>query len=94
MDPPRSKISLACYDCNRAKGPNLASVDPLSGESAFLFNPRKNIWTEHFRLDGAIIVGLTPMGRATAALLQFNNKSRVRLRMELQRIGRYPMTPK
>lgn len=84
-------LALACYDCNRPKGPNLASVDPETGKSVFLFNPRRDRWAEHFRLDGSRIVPLTPAGRATAALLQFNTPNRLRLRLQLQRAGRYPV---
>jgi hypothetical protein len=86
-------LALACYDCNRHKGPNLASVDPQTGQSAFLFNPRRQQWAEHFRLDGAMILPLTPIGRATAALLRFNSPDRVRLRLELQKAGTYPINP-
>jgi len=83
-------LALACYDCNRPKGPNIASVDPQTGQSVFLFNPRRERWAEHFRLEAARIVPLTSVGRATAALLQFNTPNRVRLRLELQLDGRYP----
>ena len=83
-------LALACYDCNHHKGPNLASLDPQTGQSVFLFNPRRQRWTEHFRLDGAVIAPLTPLGRATAALLRFNEPQRIRLRLELQKAGTYP----
>ena len=83
-------LALAFYDCNRAKGPNLASVDPQTGQSVFLFNPRRDRWIEHFRLDGARIDGVTPIGRATMSLLQFNAPERIRLRLDLQRFGYYP----
>jgi hypothetical protein len=83
-------LALACYDCNRSKGPNIASVDPQTDQSAFLFNPRRDIWAEHFRLEAGCIAGITPAGRATAALLQFNTTKRIRLRVELHKAGRYP----
>jgi len=37
-----------------------------------LFNPRQQRWSEHFGWseDGLRIVGLTPIGRATAVALQ------------------------
>jgi hypothetical protein len=35
-------------------------------------------------------VGRTAVGRATVELLQVNNLRRVRVRAELQRVGRYP----
>ena len=83
-------LALACFDCNRRKGPNLSSIDPITGRVSVLFHPRRDEWLEHFRLDGAEIVGLTAKGRATVELLQFNAPQRVRIRQELQRAGRYP----
>jgi hypothetical protein len=82
-------LALACTDCNRYKGPNLSSIDPDSNQGAWLFNPRRDLWQEHFSLDGAFIRGLSPTGRATAFLLRFNAEERVRLRLRLQREDRY-----
>jgi len=84
-------LALSCWDCNHVKGPNLSSVDPLTGEIAELFHPRRDRWADHFRLDGASITGLTPKGRATAFLLQFNASDRIRQRGYLQDVGRYPI---
>lgn len=86
-------LALACMQCNRAKGANIASVDPETGERVFLFDPRRDAWTEHFRLDGARIVGLTAIGRATARLLKFDDLERVELRNILRRAGHYPAAP-
>jgi hypothetical protein len=83
-------LALSCWDCNHVKGPNLASVDPLTGEIAQLFHPRRDRWSDHFRLDGGRIAGLTASGRVTVFLLQFNAPERVRQRADLQAIGRYP----
>jgi 5-methylcytosine-specific restriction endonuclease McrA len=33
-------LALACGECNRAKGPNLAGLDPMDGALTRLFNPR------------------------------------------------------
>lgn len=32
-------LAWACFQCNHFKGTNLASVDPITGKSVFLFNP-------------------------------------------------------
>jgi hypothetical protein len=45
-----------------------------------LFNPRTDSWNEHFAFQGAMIIGLTPTGRATVRLLQMNAARRVELR--------------
>ena len=84
-------LALACADCNRRKGPNLSSVDPDSNAVVQLFHPRRDRWAEHFALDGARILGLTPMGRATVFLLQLNSEERVRVRHRLQQAGRFPL---
>ncbi|MBI5385404.1 MAG: HNH endonuclease [Verrucomicrobia bacterium] len=84
-------LAHSCWDCNHVKGPNLASLDPLTREIVLLFDPRRDRWAEHFRLDGARIVGLTAKGRTTAFLLQFNAPERIRQRADLQAIGRYPL---
>ena len=51
------------------------SEDPLTGELVPLFNPRQQVWREHFAWsdDGARMIGLTACGRATVAALNVNN---------------------
>jgi hypothetical protein len=48
-----------------------------------LFNPRRQKWARHFRWRGAILVGRTPVGRATVMLLKMNDHARVELRKVL-----------
>jgi hypothetical protein len=86
-----SNLCLCCLRCNLKKGPNIASTDPEAGNAyhiVALFHPRKQRWHEHFQLqeDGRI-EGLTPEGRATARLLDFNAEERVQLRRLLMRQG-------
>lgn len=81
-------LALACDRCNAFKGPNLTSIDPESGEVVALFNPRKDDWSEHFRLEGGELIGLTPTGRATVRLLNVNAIRRVELRVEWIEEGR------
>jgi len=75
-----ANLALACFDCNRLKGTNIASLDPLTGELVALFNPRTEKWTEHFQLNGVRIIPLTATGRATERLLQMNIRRRLKLR--------------
>lgn len=82
-----SNLCYACSRCNRFKGPNLSSYDPETNELVRIFDPRHDSWNDHFRLDGPLIVGITPEGRATAALLQMNEQWRVRLRAALIEAG-------
>ena len=76
-------LALACHRCNLKKGPNLTGVDPVTGELAPLFHPRRNRWEEHFEFQNTKIEGLTPTGRATVRLLAMNDPRRLELRSEL-----------
>jgi hypothetical protein len=80
-------LALACGYCNHHKGPNIASLDPESGELVPLFHPRRDPWHDHFAWDDTIIVGLTPVGRATIQLLGVNDWQRIELRENLQALG-------
>lgn len=80
-------LALACCWCNAFKGPNLASIDPDSGALTRLFHPRRDVWAEHFRRDGAAIAGLTDVGRTTAWLLQFNEADNLAQRALLLELG-------
>jgi hypothetical protein len=84
-------LALACQLCNRYKGSDFATIDRATGEVVFLFNPRTQIWSEHFQLSGAGIVGLTQIGRATVILLQMNDEARIEDRQDLIDAGRYPL---
>lgn len=39
-----ANLALACFDCNRFKGSDIASLDPVSAELVALFNPRTQKW--------------------------------------------------
>jgi hypothetical protein len=82
-------LAYACFQCNRCKGPNLASLDPKTGLVTPLYNPRVDRWDHHFRLSAALIEPLTPVGRATAFLLRLNDAARVTIRANLRDRGRY-----
>jgi hypothetical protein len=83
-------LAWSCFFCNRFKGSDLASIDPISGRVVTLFHPRTQRWPRHFRLNSALIEGITASGRATAALLHLNDEERVAYRLGLIEIGRYP----
>jgi hypothetical protein len=83
-------LALSCLSCNRHKGSDLTTFDPLSNEIVPLFNPRRQIWVDHFTLDGIHIFGITPTGRATVFLLKLNAPTRLAYRQVLIAQGRYP----
>jgi hypothetical protein len=76
--------------CNRRKGSDIGSLDPVSGTLVPLFHPRIQTWSEHFQLDGVRIIGLTAEGRTTVAFLQLNAVERLMERAAWMRTGRYP----
>lgn len=82
-------LAYACFECNRYKGPNLSSIDPLTGAVATLYSPRAQPWQDHFRWNGAEIEPLTAIGRATVFLLRLNDEDRVGFRANLLRRGEH-----
>lgn len=80
-------LALACGFCNFHKGPNIAGLDPESGQLVPLFHSRRDRWADHFAWEGTVIVGRTAIGRATVRLLAMNNWQRVEVRENLQAVG-------
>jgi hypothetical protein len=80
-------LALSCPHCNRYKGPNIAGVDPKSGQLVPLFHPRTDVWSEHFQFEAERIIGKTPVGRATVHVLAINASEPLRFRLELLRTG-------
>jgi hypothetical protein len=66
---------LSCPLCNRYKADRTRARDPESGEDAPLFDPRRQVWSQHFRwsADGLRIIGQTNVGRATVAALHLDD---------------------
>ncbi len=83
-----SDLCLACFQCNKLKGPNLASIDPATEAVEVLFHPRLDDWNAHFVFKGAEIEAQTPRGRATANALRLNAPERPRVRGLLMDGGR------
>ncbi len=70
-----SNLWLACPLCNSHKSDKISAVDPETGESCSLFNPRTQRWADHFRWseEGIRIVGLSAIGRATVIALHLSD---------------------
>jgi hypothetical protein len=84
-------LALACFPCNRHKGSDIGSVLPGNPELIRLFHPRRDRWSEHFRLEGSLIRPLTAIGEVTVNLLQLNAGDRLLERRLLIAIARYPL---
>jgi hypothetical protein len=76
-------LAFVCIHCNRYKGPNLAGIDPETGELTRLFNPRLDDWSSHFRWNGQEILALSGTGRVTVYVLFMNDPEVVWLRSAL-----------
>jgi hypothetical protein len=85
-------LAYACLACNRNKGPDLGSIWGPTGSLVRFFNPRLDMWSDHFSLDGAVIRPLTPIGSVTDRIFGFNEIERLLEREALRDLGRYPIT--
>lgn len=83
-------LAWACPGCNLRKSNRIEASDPDTGSDVRLFNPRKDNWHDHFAWDDYLLVGLTPLGRATMAALDMNHERRVRIRQAEQMFGLFP----
>jgi hypothetical protein len=83
-------LAFACVFCNQAKGSDVGSIHWETNAFVRFFNPRTDVWAEHFALVGNRIEGLTPIGAITGRILAFNSSERVLERKTLQELGRYP----
>jgi 5-methylcytosine-specific restriction endonuclease McrA len=73
-------LALACIDCNLHKGTNLTGIDPQTSKITELFHPRRQLWDEHFELQGVYLAGKTAIGRTTIRVLNMNSEDQVALR--------------
>lgn len=39
-----ANLAWSCLRCNKQKGPNLSGIDPKTGRTVRLFNPRADLW--------------------------------------------------
>jgi hypothetical protein len=85
-----TNLAWACPACNLRKSDRTQASDPQTGNIAALFNPRVNVWSEHFRFEGYAIVGQTSIGRATASALDLNHVRRIKIRQAEELFGLFP----
>ncbi len=83
---------LLCASCNRAKADKTGVFDTETNTIITLFNPRTQIWHEHFEWssDKTKIIGKTPIGRGTVAALNLNKERIVAVRREWILAGWHP----
>jgi len=83
---------LSCGVCNSFKHAKTHAVDPLTNTETPLFNPRRQVWSEHFEFseNQTEIVGKTVCGHATVASLKLNNARVVKMRKLWISVGWFP----
>jgi HNH endonuclease len=84
-----SNLALACPHCNLYKGPNIAGLDPASGQVVRLFHPRTDVWSEHFAWEEAYLTGRSPIGRVTVQVLAMNAEDFRQFRVGLWKEGNF-----
>jgi HNH endonuclease len=85
-------LALACRSCNLRKGIRISEIDPESNIEVRLFNPREDLWSEHFQVNSetGLIIGITFIGRVTVKCLELNSQSQVIARQLWIRLGLFP----
>lgn len=76
-----NNLALACIACNLHKGSNLTGIDPVTETITPLFNPRIDLWQDHFAFSGFELVGKTTVGRTTIRVLELNSADRLIVRL-------------
>lgn len=87
-----ANLALACQGCNNHKYTKTEALDPITLTHVRLYYPRQHQWTDHlvWNADYTLILGLTPIGRATVEALQLNRSGLVNLRRVLFTMGEHP----
>jgi hypothetical protein len=83
-------LALACVSCSLRKAARTNAIDPSTGLTSPLFNPRSQKWHEHFRWDDVFVIGLTATGRSTVAALAMNRPIILAIRNEERVFRRHP----
>ena len=84
-----NNLALSCRSCNLYKSDFVTAFDELTHEEVRLFNPRRDIWNEHFSIfeETGEIVGLSAIGRATISRLRINSNAQVEARRRWIELG-------
>jgi hypothetical protein len=80
-------LALACPHCNARKWAHTEGFDSTTGDSIPLFDPRTQVWSDHFRLssaDAVTVEGVTPCGRGTVDRLRMNDPGLLLIRRLLR----------
>jgi hypothetical protein len=87
-----ANLWLSCRLCNEKKGTLIEAMNPETGGLVSLFNPRTQMWADHFTWseDGIRIIPKTIVGRMTIDVLSLNDELGVRARAIWVKAGYHP----
>lgn len=85
-----NNLALACVSCSLRKAARQMVKDPETGEKVLIFNPRQQVWKEHFQWNGVEVFGLTATGRATINALNMNRAIMLAIRADEELRDRHP----
>jgi len=82
-------MALSCRSCNLYKSDYVSALDEVSKKEVRLFNPRIDVWGEHFSIikESGEIKGLSEIGRATVSRLRMNGEIQVKARKQWLQLG-------
>lgn len=90
-----NNLALSCRSCNLYKSDSVSGYYELAENELTrfidtrLFNPRKDVWTEHFTLNRKTgeITHLTAVGQATISRLRINSNAQLTARISWAKLG-------
>ncbi len=85
-----ANLAYACPHCNQHKGSDLTTFLGSYDDIIPLFNPRKDLWSEHFETINGEIIAKSRTGQASIKIFRFNNPDLLILRQTLAQVGLYP----
>jgi hypothetical protein len=80
-------LAWACFECNNAKGSDIASYDEVTNQLVPFYNPRTQGWETYFEKVDTRITGKNPIGRATVFIFQVNHPDQINIRRDLIELG-------
>lgn len=76
-------LAYCCPDCNFHKGSDVGTFSANEKYLVRFFNPRNDIWSDHFLVEDGLILGKTEIGQSTVQIFQFNEIDRLLFRRNL-----------
>jgi HNH endonuclease len=70
-------LAYSCFPCNNNKGSDIGSVLLPNRQFVRFFNPRTDIWDEHFSMESGVLYSQSLIGEVTIKLLKINDIDRI-----------------